>query len=160
MNKQLKTIIFEAMIATIYVVLVYAFQFMSFEVIQFRIAEILLILVFFNPKHAIGLSIGTFVANLVFSTLGIFDPIFGTLATMIALVPMYLFRKTPLLAFIFPVISNGLIVAGLLHFILDLPYVESALWVALGETAVLYIAAYPIYRILRKNQHFISLMES
>ena len=37
----------QAMLATVYVVLVYAFQFLSFEKVQFRIAELLLIFVFF-----------------------------------------------------------------------------------------------------------------
>jgi uncharacterized membrane protein len=39
-----------AMIASIYVVLLYVFQFLSFELVQFRIAELLLVLILFNSK--------------------------------------------------------------------------------------------------------------
>ena len=160
MNKQLQWVIFQAMIATMYVVLVYAFQFMSFGQIQFRIAEALPILVFFNPKHAIGLTIGTFVANLLLSTLGIIDPIVGTSATIIALALMYTFRKKPLLALIFPVLVNALLVAAMLNYVLDLPYLASFLWVGLGEAVVVYAIGYPLYLFLNKNDHFKTLMES
>lgn len=159
MNKQLKMIIWEAMIATIYVVLVYAFQFMSFGNWQFRIAEVLLILIFFNPRHAIGIVIGTLVANIL-SPISLLDIVFGSLATAIALVPMYLMRKQPLIALIFPVLINALIIAGMLYYFLDLPYGLSFLQVGIGEAAVLYLLGYPLYRMLYQNQHFKTLMES
>lgn len=160
MNNKLKKVIWEAMIATMYVTLVYAFQFMSFGEIQFRIAEALLVLVFFNPRHAIGLTIGTFTANLLLSTLGIIDPIVGTLATLIALALMYVFRKKPLFALIFPVISNALIVAWMLNYTLQAPYLITMLWVAFGEATVVYLIGYPLYRTLNKNKEMKSIMES
>ncbi len=159
MNNNLKLVFWEAMIAAIYVALVYAFQFMSFGDWQFRIAEILLVLVFFNPRHAIGIIIGTLIAN-IFSTISMVDVVFGTLATVIALIPMYLFRKKPLIALLFPVISNALIIAAMLSYFLDLPYWLSALQVGLGEAAVLYLVGYPLYRTLKKNTYFIEIMES
>ena len=159
MNNQLKLVIFEAMIATIYVALVYAFQFVSFGQVQFRIAEVLLILVFFNKKHAIGLTIGTFVANLLLSTLGIIDPIIGTLATLVAISLMIPLRRQPLIALMFPVITNALFVAAMLNYVLDLPYFISFLWVAFGEATVLYVLGYPLYRILKNNAYFKSIME-
>ncbi len=160
MNKQIRFILWEAMIATIYVVLVYIFQFMSFEVVQFRIAEILLVLVFFNPKHVVGLSIGTFVANLLLSTLGIIDPIVGTTATLISLSLMYTFRKMPIVALMFPVVINAILVGAMLNYVFDAPFIIAAAWVALGEAAVLYALGYPTYRLLKKNPYFIELMES
>ncbi len=158
MNKQIKMLIWEAMIATIYVTLVYIFQFMSFGQVQFRIAEALLVLVFFNKKHAIGLVMGTFVANFLFSTLGIIDPIIGTLATMLAILLMIPMRRKPLIALLFPVIINAVFVAAMLNYVLDYPYFIGLLWVGLGEATVLYIIGYPLYRMLNKNEHFKILM--
>lgn len=160
MNKELKLMIWEAMIATIYVALVYAFQFISFGQVQFRIAEALLVLVFFNPKHMIGITIGTFIANFLLSTLGILDPIVGTLATVIALSLMVAFKQKPLLALIFPVIVNAFIVAAMLNYLLDLPYLMTVGWVALGEATVVYAVGYPLYRLLQHNTHFKELMEN
>lgn len=57
-NFDLKDIVIQMTISAIYVVLVFVFYFMSFEAIQFRIAEILLVLVFFNKKHTIGIVFG------------------------------------------------------------------------------------------------------
>ena len=65
MNKMyLKDLIFQALIGAIYVVLVLVLIPISFGQVQFRIAEALLVLVFFNKKNMIGLLLGTFVANL------------------------------------------------------------------------------------------------
>ena len=75
-----------AMIASIYVVLLYVFQFLSFELVQFRIAELLLVLVLFNAKSFYGITIGTFVGNMLFSPYGFVDAVVGTIATIITLV--------------------------------------------------------------------------
>ena len=159
MNKQLKMIIWEAMIATIYVVLVLILPWISYGDLQFRIAEALLVLVFFNPRHAIGIVIGTFVAN-IFSTVSIIDIVVGTTATIMALVPMYFTRKKPLIALIFPVLTNAFIIAAMLYYILEYPYWLSVLQVGIGEAAVLYVLGYPLFRIIKQNEHLKELMES
>lgn len=145
----------QAMLATVYVVLVYAFQFLSFEKIQFRIAELLLIFVFFDKKSIIGLSIGTFIANWLFSPFGILDAAVGTLATVIGLSLMIMFSKHKLIALIFPVLANAIII-GLMISILDqIPFIPIAIWIMIGEAAVIYVLGYPVYHVLKDHPFFI-----
>lgn len=139
----------QSIIAAIYVLFVFAFQWMSFEAIQFRVAEILLILVFFDKKSVIGLTLGVVVANL-FSTMLPYDMTLGVLASILSLGALLLFRRWPYIALSFPVIFNGLIVGLILYLALDAPYWISVLYVSIGQATVLYLFGLPIYYILRK----------
>ena len=63
-NFTIKDLLRQAIIASLYVVLVLIFHFVSFDAIQFRVAELLLILVFFDKKSVVGLTIGVVISNL------------------------------------------------------------------------------------------------
>src|SRR5690554_5700808 len=82
----------EVTIAALYVVLVVAFYFMSFQAIQLRIAEILLVLVLFNKKHTIGIVFGTFIANWI-GEFKIVDAFFGSFASLIVCLLLILLKK-------------------------------------------------------------------
>jgi uncharacterized membrane protein len=159
MNKlELKDLVFQALIGASYVVLTLIFYGYSYGEIQFRISEALLILVFFNKKNAIGLIIGTFIANFI-GDIGIIDALFGTLATSITLYLMLLFKKIKPVALIFPVIINAIYVGFLLNVLYDLPLWLTMLQVSLGEAAVVYILGLPLYYALYRNQSFTQLFE-
>lgn len=81
-----------AMIAAIYVVLVIIFNYWSYGVIQFRIAEALTILPYFTPAAIPGLFVGCFIANLMGGAV-VADLIFGSLATLIGAAGSYLIGK-------------------------------------------------------------------
>ena len=159
-NFVLKDFLLQSMIAAMYVVLVFVFQFLSFETVQFRIAEVLLILVFFNKKHFIGLTIGTFVANYLMSPYGIVDALVGTLATVVALVLMILMSKPKWLSLLFPAISNGIVIGLMISVMNQIPFLPIAMWVFLGEAVVMLLLGYPLYTYLNKNQHFKEMMGS
>lgn len=159
-NYVLKDFLLQSMIAAIYVVLVFVFQFLSFETVQFRIAEVLLILVFFNKKHAIGLTLGTFVANYLMSPYGIVDALFGTLATVIALILMIIISKPKLLSLLFPALSNAVVIGLMISIMNQIPFLPIAMWVFLGEAAVMLVLGYPLYIYLNDNQHFKEIMGS
>jgi uncharacterized membrane protein len=159
-NFALKDFIKQSTIASIYVVLVFIFQFLSFETIQFRIAEFLLILVFFDKKSIVGLIIGTFLANYLMSPYGLVDALFGTLASFLALVLMILFSKNKLLSLSFPAFSNALVIGLMIAFMNDIPFLPIAFWVFLGEAVVMYVIGYPLYLYFNKNKHFKEMMES
>lgn len=139
----------QSVIASIYVLMVFAFQFMSFDAIQFRIAEVLLILVFFDKKSVIGLSIGVVVANL-FSPLLPYDMTFGVAATLISLSLLVLLRKRPYIALLMPPIVNALIIGFMLYLALGSPFLLNAFYVFIGEFVVVYVIGLPIYYILKK----------
>ena len=104
-----------AMIAAIYVVLVFAFQPISFSQIQFRIAESLTILPFFTPAAIPGITIGCFLGNLL-SGADMLDILFGTLATLIGALGSYVLRKNKFLVPISPIISNAIIIPWVLRY--------------------------------------------
>ena len=144
-NFLLKDFIKQSTIASIYVVLVFIFQFLSFESIQFRIAEFLLILVFFDKKSIVGLLIGTFLANYLMSPYGLADALFGTLASLLAMLLMIGFSKHKVIALVFPALSNALVIGLMISLVNHIPFIPIALWVFLGEVVVMYLVGYPIF---------------
>ncbi|MGA0351154.1 MAG: QueT transporter family protein [Acholeplasmataceae bacterium] len=147
-----------AMIATLYVILVYVFAFMSFEAIQFRLAEALLIVFLFNKRTISGLLIGTFIANYLLSPIGLVDAFVGTSATLIALLLMQLVQSF-WMKLLMPGIVNGIIIGLMLTLLYALPFVEMMFWVFLGETVVMLIVGYPFYLTLKKNTLFQELID-
>jgi uncharacterized membrane protein len=68
---------------------------------------------------------------------------------------MILFSKHKLISLLFPALANAVII-GLMISILDqIPFVPIALWVFLGEAAVLYILGFPTYKVLQDHPFFI-----
>jgi uncharacterized membrane protein len=153
----LKYYLNNAMIATLYVIFVYIFAFMSFEAIQFRIAEALLIIFLFNKRLMPGLVLGTFVANYLFSPAGWIDAFVGSFATLVALILM---KNVPSIFFklLMPGIANGIFIGLMLTFLYELPLLEMFFWVFLGETVVMYVIGYPLYVTLKKNVSFQELI--
>lgn len=147
-----------AIIAALYAALTWLLAPISYGAIQFRISEVLVLLAVFKPRYAVGLIIGCFVANIP-SSLGWWDMIFGTLATTLAVLPMIKIKKLWIAA-IFPVISNGIIIALELYFALSIePIWLSILTVALGEAVVLYALGVPIMLIIKRNKGLAHLLD-
>ncbi len=161
MNKRKKTLqllTINAIIAAIYFVLTVLLEPFSYGQIQFRISEILMVMVLINFKVAPGIVLGCFVANL-FSPFGIWDVIFGTLATAICLILMYTFRKNIFISLLAPTIIGSTIVAIMLNLILNLPFFETFIYVAIGEGVVLYLIGVPFYYLVKNNEIGLSLKE-
>jgi len=104
-----------AMIAAIYTVLVFIFQLTSFGPIQFRIAEILTILPYFTPAAIPGVSIGCFLSAILTGA-DILDIIFGSLATLLAAILSYKFRRYKYLVPVPPIVLNALIIPWVLKY--------------------------------------------
>ena len=116
-NKKVTYMLQAAMIAAIYVVLVFVFDYWSFGPIQFRIAEALTILPFFTPAAIPGLFVGCFLANFLHGAI-LADVVFGSIATLIGAVGTYLLGKAGLKWFVTapPILANTLIVPFVLKF--------------------------------------------
>lgn len=156
-----------AVVTALYVVLTYAFYFMSYGNIQFRIAEILVLLVFYKKDYIIPLVIGTFLAN-IGSSIGPIDMFVGTLGTLGAVLGIFVVSKfrysfksrlIPLfIASLMPVISNALAVGWELNYVFDIPFGTAALWVAIGEFVVVSLVGVTIFMFLEKNKPFMNLI--
>lgn len=159
-NFRLKDLIMQAMIASIYVVLVYVFQFASFGMIQFRIAEVLMILVLFDKKSVIGLTLGCFVANWVGGAI-IVDIFIGPIATFIAGYLMVLTKKRIMIALLWPGVINGIIVGLILTYgYLFAPLYLTIPSVFIGEIAVMYLFGLPLYYAIKYNENFLEFFKS
>lgn len=157
-NKKVTYMLQAAMIAAIYVVLVFVFDYWSFGPIQFRIAEALTILPFFTPAAIPGLFVGCFLANFLHGAI-LADVIFGSIATLIGAAGTYLLGKARLrwLAAIPPIVANTVIVPFVLKFGYGaeeaIPYMM--LTVCGGEIIVCGILGTLLLFALDKYQHII-----
>lgn len=131
--------------------------------VQFRVAEVLTILAVFTPAAIPGLTVGCVIANISsLSVLGPYDMIFGSLASLLAAVLMYLLRnkrlfKLPIAAALMPALANGILVGFEIEFF----FVEGGFHfgdflfqggcVALGELGVLFVLGLPLARLIEKH---------
>ena len=84
----INVMVINAMIACIYAALTVFLAPISYGAIQMRISEILVLLTFYNKKYIPGLVVGCFIANIA-SPMGLWDMLFGTLATLLACIGVY-----------------------------------------------------------------------
>ncbi|HPJ01274.1 MAG TPA: QueT transporter family protein [Candidatus Limiplasma sp.] len=148
-----KDLAIAAVIAALYAALTVVFAPISYGVVQFRIAEALTLLPILFPQAIPGLAVGCLVANLV-GGFGIWDVVFGTLATLIAALLTYRLRKNIWFAAAPPVLVNAVIVSLLLHFVLELPLLPTMGTVGLGQLAVVYVLGIPLMLALSRVPAF------
>lgn len=152
-----RSIITNGIIAAVYVVLTYITYPISFLGLQFRFAEILVLLCFFRKDYAIGLIIGCAIANLG-SSIGLVDVGFGTLATALACLGI-MFSKHLAISCLFPIVSNSFIVGFELWKFLGEPFWLSTGLVAIGETTVM-IVGYILFMILKRRKDFYEIIQA
>lgn len=147
-----------ALVAAAYVALTLAIYPLEYGPIQCRVSEILVLLCFYRKDYAPALTVGCLIANL-FSPYGLLDVILGTLATAIAVFPMY-YTKNIWLAAILPIVSNGIIV-GFDLFLCGEPLWFSMGTVALGELIAVGIVGTVIFKfVLERNHAFMRIIGS
>ena len=128
----------------------------SYGAIQCRVSEVLCILPFFIPCTAWGLFAGCAIANLL-SAAGIFDVVFGSLATLIGALGARLLRRAPVWMPALPtVLANTLIVPPILVYAYrmeeGLPYLM--LTVGLGELLSAGVLGTLLNLLLKKRNIF------
>ena len=154
MNKKLLKLI---IVSSIYVVLCFIFQSISFGPIQLRLSEILCLFTIENPIYIIAITIGCFISNLLLSPLGIIDAIIGSLVSGIACIIGYLFRKIklknfPLLSAITISFVNAIVIALEMDYVLNNSsiFIYSFIEILISELLILVVIGYPIYNKLLK----------
>lgn len=143
-----KNLCLSGIIAALYAGLTVLLQALSFGPIQIRISEAMTLLPILTPAAIPGLAIGCFVANLLCSTWQ--DWVFGTLATLLAAICSYRFRKNVYLAALMPVIFNGLIIGPMLYWMFGGSWLFNILTVAGGELIACFALGLPLIRALEK----------
>ena len=153
MRRKIFTVRFIAeagIIAAVYFALTMAVAPLSFGQLQLRISEALCVLPFFTLAAVPGLFVGCLLSN-IFSFLGIFDIVFGSLATLAAAIITYFIKNKWLLP-LPTVIINAFAVGAMLYFIAGLPFWESSLYVGAGEAIACYALGIPLFFVLNKHK--------
>ncbi len=147
-----KSLVYGAVIAAIYVALTMLFSWISYGPIQFRISEVLTVLPVFLPCAIPGLTVGCVVANLL-GGFGIYDIMFGSLATLLGAVGTRLFRSKPFFAVLSPVLTNSLIVGSMLYFVAPNSgaLLFNILMILIGEFVICFLLGLPLLRLLHKR---------
>ncbi len=152
-----------AIIAALYIAITMLVAPISFGQVQFRIAEIFNHLIAFNPRYMVGVVLGVFISNFLFSSVGPIDLIFGVGHTIITLGIFILICKyvknvwARLIINTFLFTFTMFIIAFQLNLVLEFPFWETWLFVGLGEFGVLAIGA-PIMYFLNKRLNFKNLI--
>lgn len=143
----------------LYVVLMMVCSPLAYKDIQFRFSEMLMLFCCFNKDYIFSVTLGCCIVN-IWSPLGFVDIGFGTAATLLAALLMYLLRgKVNLLVASFLlVLTNSLIIALELKIMQGLPYWKSAGTVAIGEFICVSIIGVSVVRSLTKNSNFMKLI--
>lgn len=146
MRKNARFLAHAALLGALYVALTYLQNLLlpgsASWAIQFRASEALCVLALFTPAAIPGLSIGCLLFNLSFSAALPLDFLLGTLASTLSAGGMYLTRNItvqgyPLVAMLMPALFNALLVGWELSFYIGGGFWLNALYVAIGEAAVL-----------------------
>lgn len=148
-----------ALVAAAYAALTLAVPGLGFGGIQFRLSEVLVLLCFYRRDYSIALIVGCFIAN-CFSPMAVMDMVFGTLATAIAVIPMYSIRNI-WVASLLPVVSNGVIVALelLICYGNEPPFWFNMLTVGAGELAVVTVIGCLLFKLLlERSERFMSVI--
>lgn len=161
MNNKIKNTVYAAIIAALYVVLTNLQNLLipgsATWAIQFRVSEALCILAFFTPSAISGLSIGCMLFNLTYAGALPLDFLLGSVATLTATFAMWHLRDVrvhglPLLGLLMPALTNALLVGAELTLYIGGAFVLNALYVAIGETAVLLTLGSMLYCGMKKRR--------
>lgn len=160
MKKDTRSVVYAALIAALYAALTHAqnllFPGSASMAIQFRASEALCVLAFFTPAAIPGLALGCLLFNLTFGGALPLDFLLGSLATLLAAWLMWLTRritvkKLPILGLLMPAVTNALLVGWELTVYIGGGFGLNALYVALGEAAVLLSLGVILYIAMKKR---------
>ena len=158
MTKNARHLAHAAIIAALYAVLTHMQNILlpnsATMAIQFRVSEALCILAFFTPAAIPGLTIGCLVFNLTYAAALPLDWAVGSLATFLASRAMWRTRNLtlkgyPLVGLLMPALFNAILVGWELTVYIGQAFLLNALFVAIGEAAVLLTLGSALYYAMK-----------
>jgi len=161
MGKKIRFLVYGALIAALYVALTLLQNFLipgsATWAIQFRASEALCVLALMTPAAVPGLTIGCILFNISYAGALPLDFLVGSLATLLATAGMYWLRKRtvkgfPLIGMLLPALTNSLLVGWELTVYIGGGFWLNALYVAIGEAAVLLTLGSALYYAMKKRR--------
>ena len=160
MDKKTRQVVHAAMIAALYVVMTH-FQNIILPgsatwAIQCRLSEILCVLACFTPAAIPGLTIGCLAFNLTYAAALPLDIVVGSLASFSAAWLMWHTRHItlggyPLPGLLMPALTNAILVGWELTVYIGGAFWLNAVYVAIGEAAVLLTLGSVLYFAMKKR---------
>ena len=166
MRKNIRFTTHAALIAALYVALCYLQNALlpgsASWPIQFRAAEGLCVLALFTPAAIGGLTVGCLLFNISFAGALPLDFLVGTLASLLAAWGMYLTRRItikgyPLIAMLMPAVTNAFLVGWELSAYIGGGFFTNALYIAIGELAVLLTLGTALFYTLKARSLYARL---
>ena len=160
MTKKTRQIVHAAIIAALYVVLTHGqnllFPNSASMAIQFRVSEALCVLAFFTPAAIPGLTLGCLLFNITSAAALPLDFLVGSLASLLAALGMWHSRKwtvkgLPVVGMLRPALTNAVLVGWELTVYIGGAFGINALYVAIGEAAVLLTLGTALYCAVRSR---------
>ncbi len=144
------------LIAAVYVVLCWVLKPLSFNILQFRVAEALTVLPILYAEAVPGLFVGALLANVI-GGLGIWDITLGSLATLAAAWLTRRHRRS-WVAYLPPILVNAVVVGWYLTYLLRLPgprllgstFLGAALAIGASEAVIVAALGIPLVGLLRR----------
>ena len=149
----IKNITLLSLIAALYVALSLILAPISFGIVQFRLAEFLVLLCFYKKEFSISLVIGCFITNL-FSPFGL-DILFGTLHTLVSVIFIANSKKL-FIASLWPSVFSFIV--GFELYLYGEPLIISTLGVLVGEFVVVTVLGVLLFSSLNKSRQFKEFM--
>lgn len=158
MSKNVRFLTHAALLAAVYAALTHLQNLLipgsASWAIQFRASEALCVLAFFTPAAIPGLAVGCCLFNLSFAGALPLDVLVGSAASALAASAMWLTRRItvkgyPLPGMLMPALFNALLVGWELTVYVGGGFWLNALYVAIGEAAVLLTLGSALYYAMK-----------
>ncbi len=146
------------LVMALYIILSLAVKELGFGPIQFRLSEALTLLAFIEPLYVLPLTLACAFVNM-FSPFGIYDVIFGSLASFLALYSMTKVKNI-YIASIFPAIFSFIV--GLEIYFLSSEPINFFLvtgQIMISEIIIVTIIGVPIFKTIMKNEYLMNLIK-
>ncbi len=162
-TRLIRSIVDNGLIAALYFVMTIFIPAVSFQMFNFRIGEILVLLCFWRPDLGIGLTVGCFLSNFFGAATGqtaLIDMLMGTGGTILSVLCVSYLSPKLLVACLYPPVFNGVLVGLMLYYFYDFGsialWVEMG-WVALGELTVILIG-YVLWMLCKRGSWFFKIL--
>ncbi|HHV94357.1 MAG TPA: QueT transporter family protein [Firmicutes bacterium] len=138
-----------ALIAAVYILLVYIFAGVSFGIFQFRPAEALTLLPILYPEAVPALFVAVMLSNIL-GGLGPWDIFGGSLVTLLAAWITYRYRRS-WIAYASPIVCNALLISIYLHLIFEVPYWLAAVGIGVSEAFSVLVIGIPLLKLIERR---------
>lgn len=155
MKKEIRHLVRAALIGAMYAALTHLQNVLlpgsATWAIQFRLSEALCVLALFTPSAIPGLTVGCFVFNLTYAGALPLDMAVGSLATLLSAWSMWGLRRHWGIALAMPALFNALLVGWELTVYVGGGFWLNAVYVAIGEAAVLYTLGWLLLAVMKQR---------